>query len=453
MSIENIWAGNSEPDPTESEDLGDTAETLDAAYLLERKHARDVAEEVRRLRVRKDATDIFKAENEPTAPGIDSGTLGEILARPADPDERVKGLMTWEGSTLIVGARKVGKTSLVGNLARSLFTGEPFLGHFEVRPVAGSIAILNYEVSAAMLARWAHDQGIDKDRFFLVNLRGRRNPLSHPGDRARLADDLRARGVESLIMDPFGRAFTGKNQNDSGEVGSFLMDLDLFARAECGAHDLILTAHAGWNGERSRGSSALEDWADSVITLTRDPDDEAKRFFKAFGRDVEIEEDALNYDHLTRSLSMSGTGSRKKGARDRKTGELIPFTVRAVKEEPGISVAGLEKAIREMEDAPSFQHGEVSQSAKRAAILGLLRIEGGGPGRKTSHFPTLPNPSQTTPKEALIQPLTPPNPFIHKGLGGGVSGAVNEVPTLERVKDLFGDFATEIKSEPSEVRL
>lgn len=447
MSIENIWAGSIEPDPTENEDIGDAGETLNAAYLIELKHSRDVADEVRRLRVRKDAADLFKAENEPTAPGIDSGTLGEILARPADPDERVKGLVTWEGSTLIVGARKVGKTSLVGNLARSLFTGEPFLGHFEVRPVEGAIAILNYEVSAAMLARWAHDQGIDEDRFFLVNLRGRRNPLSHLEDRARLADDLRARNVETVIVDPFGRAFTGKNQNDSGEVGSFLMDLDLFARAECGAKDLILTAHAGWNGERSRGSSALEDWADSVITLTRDPDDEAKRFFKAFGRDVEIEEDALNYDHVTRSLSLSGTGSRKKGARDRKTVELIPYTVRAAKDEPGISVAGLERAIREMEDAPSFQPGEVSQAAKRAAIAGLLHIEGGGKGKKTSHFPTPYNPLYTPSKEALKEPLTPYTPYIDIGVGVGGLGAVNEFPTLEGVKELLGDFATEIEPE------
>ncbi len=33
---------------------------------------------------------------------------------------------------------------------------------------------------------------------------------------------------------------------------------------------MILTAHAGWVGERTRGSSALEDWPDSIVTMTVD---------------------------------------------------------------------------------------------------------------------------------------------------------------------------------------
>ena len=46
---------------------------------------------------------------------------------------------------------------------------------------------------------------------------------------------------------------------------------------------LILTAHAGWNGERTRGASALEDWADVVITLVRDPDNDQVRYLRAEG--------------------------------------------------------------------------------------------------------------------------------------------------------------------------
>jgi hypothetical protein len=51
-----------------------------------------------------------------------------------------------------------------------------------------------------------------------------------------------------------------------------LTGLDMFARSEVGARDLIVTTYAGWNGERSRGSAALEDRADSIITLTRAED-------------------------------------------------------------------------------------------------------------------------------------------------------------------------------------
>jgi hypothetical protein len=237
-----------------------------------------------------------------------------------------------------------------------------------------------------MIARWADDVGIDRDRLYLVNLRGRRNPLGHAEDRVQLAADLRGRDVESLIVDPFGRAYTGKSQNDPGEVGSWLVDLDLFARGEVGAKDLILTTHAGWNGERTRGSSALEDWADSILTMTRDAEDESLRFLRAEGRDVELAEDQLVFDQRTRTLSLAGTGSRKKGKDDRKLADLAVLTVRAAREQPGLGVAAMIMAIRGMEDAPTFRDGDVSRAAKRAAELGHLRLEGGGPGKKTRHF-------------------------------------------------------------------
>jgi hypothetical protein len=85
------------------------------------------------------------------------------------------------------------------------------------------VAIINLEVSAAMIARWAQEHSIDQDRLYLVNLRGRRNPFSHPQDREFLAADLRAHGTESLIVDPFGRAYPGQSQNDAGEIGTFLV--------------------------------------------------------------------------------------------------------------------------------------------------------------------------------------------------------------------------------------
>ena len=348
----------------------------------------EVKDELHKLKVRKAAQVLLKAENEPPAPPFDAGTLREILARPPEPAMRVEGLIPWDAAALIVAARKTGKTSLVLNLSRSLLTGEDFLGSFGVRPIDGIVAILNYEVSAGMLGRWADDHDIDQDRFYQVNLRGRRNPLGHPEDRAILAADLRARGVESLICDPFGKAYNGKSQNDPGEVGAWLADLDLFARSEVGAKDVILTAHAGWNGERTRGSSALEDWADTIVTMTRDAEDESLRFLRAMGRDVEVDEDRVDFDPATRTLSMSGTGSRRKGKDDRKLADLAVLAVRAAREQPGIGVADMEKSIRSMDDAPTFRHGDVSKAAKRAAEMGHLTLVGGGPGKRTGHFIT-----------------------------------------------------------------
>jgi hypothetical protein len=210
-------------------------------------------------------------------------------------------IVPWQASCLISAQRKTGKTTFVLNLARSLLTGEDFLGRFAVRPINGDVAILNYEVSAAQLARWADEAGVPRGRLFLVNLRGRGNPLGDDDGRMRLAALLRSRGTEALLCDPFGRAYTGVSQNDPGEVGRWLDDLEHFARTDVGVNDLMLTAHAGWEGERTRGASALEDWPDSIITMTRggrvDGDGgEDARYLKAIGRDVELEEDRLNFD-------------------------------------------------------------------------------------------------------------------------------------------------------------
>jgi hypothetical protein len=347
---------------------------------------RGVSDELRHLKIRQAAQEALRAENQPAAPPFDAGTLGEILARPPDPAMRVDGLIPWDSSTLVVAQRKTGKTTLDLNLTRCLLTGEDFLGKFPVIPIDGIVAILNFEVSAAMLGRWADEHGIDRERLYIVTLRGRRNPFTHPDDRARLADDLRNRGTESLIVDPFGRAYTGKSQNDPGEVGSWLVDLDLFARSEVGAKDVILSAHAGWNGERTRGSSALEDWADVFLTMTRDADDDSLRFLRAEGRDVELAEDRLDFDPSTRTLSLSGTGSRKKGKDDRKMADLAVYAVRAAREQPGIGAAAMIMALRAMDDAPAFRDRDVSRAAKRAAELGHLRLVGGGPGKKTQHF-------------------------------------------------------------------
>jgi hypothetical protein len=377
--------GKDYPEPY---DPGPEDNPTDDAWEDRHHFERDVKEELHRLKVRQTAQELLKAENEPPAPPFDAGTLGEILARPPDPPMRVDGLIPWDSSALVVAARKTGKTTLDLNLTRCLLTGDDFLGRFPVRPIEGIVGILNFEVSAAMLGRWADEHGIDRERFYMVNLRGRRNPFTHPHDRTVLAADLQARGVESLICDPFGRAYPGKSQNDPGEVGAWLVDLDKFARGEVGAKDVILSAHAGWNGERTRGSSALEDWADVILTMTRDTDDDSQRFLKAEGRDVDLPEDQLVFDPGNRTLSLAGTGSRKKGKDDRKLVDLAVLVVRAAHKQPGIGTADMVKAIRGMDDAPTFHDRDVSKAARKAAELGHLRLVVGGPGKKTSHFTT-----------------------------------------------------------------
>ncbi len=414
-------------EPPAEDDLPQWGEVDDA---LEQRLTFDghVADELRRLKIRKAAQDALRAETEPPSEPFDAGSLREILARPPEPPMRANGLVPSDADALIVAQRKTGKSTLVLNYGHALITGRDFLGAFPVRPIDGNVAMLNFEVSAAMIARWAHEHGVPHDRLFLVNLRGRRNPLAHPEDRERLAKWLRDRDTEALMVDPFGRAYTGKSQNDPGEVGSWLVDLDVFARSEVGATDLVLSTHAGWNGERTRGSSALEDWADVIVTMTRDEQDH--RFLRATGRDVDVDEDALDFDHTTRTLTLAGTGSRKQTRDAKHMDELAAAVVEQVRAAPGINGSALGNALKDA--GVSFQKGDERKAARDAVEAGSLRFEDGPRGAKLYFTTDLPRPTPTYPNGAGP---TYPDPTLIGGVGGGALQGL-DLPRTESTPEI-----------------
>ena len=388
----------------------------------------DVSSELRKLRVREEA----KRRQHATEPvPFDEGLLGEVLARPEEPPFRIEGLVRSDASTLITALRKTGKTTLILNLAHSLTTGEYFLGRFPVRQIAGRVAILNFEVSGAQIARWADETGIDHGALHLVNLRGHASPFASAQQRERLAGLLKAHEVESLIIDPFGKAYTGTNENDQGEVGAFLADLDRF-KTEIGAADLILTAHAGWAAERSRGSSALEDWPDSIITMVAN--DDGVRFLWAMGRDVGLAEDELHFDPRTRRLSLMCTGSRKTARDQAKAEKLVNPVCAQVQRNPGVSqrkIIGLVQGVRQEGSLTvSFQERDVVTAIDLAVKAGRLRREGTGARGSTYHYFFI-DETLVPPSAAKLPPSggceVPPVPYI-EGTGTSLTHSEEVTP-------------------------
>ena len=159
--------------------------------------------QAQQLRIRAAAADLVRAEQERSKPQPDAGTLEELIARPDEPQWRVEGLVPARGRLLVSAQRKAGKTTLAGNLSRSLLTGNPFLGRFPVRALAGRVGFLNYEVSGKQFARWMDDIGVPRNDLYA---NGSTISASHSCSRNMPTSSARPSSVASRFRLP--RRFT-----------------------------------------------------------------------------------------------------------------------------------------------------------------------------------------------------------------------------------------------------
>lgn len=305
----------------------------------------EVVAEERRLRIRRDAQSRLNGN---VARGVGSiASLAAFLAQPDPPVRyRVDQLMT-VGSRVVLSAQyKSGKSTLVGNLIRSLADGEPFLGRFAVEKPKGRIALLDTELDPSMLRRWLREQGIkDMDRVIVVPLRGEVGSFNILNDdlREQWGFELAQAEVDFAILDCLRPVLDAVGLSEHTEVGRFLEPFNDLLR-DAGVAEAVVVHHAGHTGERSRGDSRLRDWPDQEWTMVRaDEDPASPRFFKAFGRDVNLPESALTYEPTSRRLQLVG-GSRK----DSKGRQLVPAVVELLTERDGLSGRGIEESLAEL---------------------------------------------------------------------------------------------------------
>jgi hypothetical protein len=394
-------------------------------------YEKDVGKRLHDMRVLDEAKRRFATEKAGDAPMFEARLLADVPRFSPEESFRIKDLFPSDASMAINAQHKTGKTTFTLNLALSLFSGEKFLGKFGVHPVDGRIAILNYEVGDEQLGYWAREIGIPEDRFVQIGLRGRRNPFAHPDDLARLAEVLKGHEVESLIVDPFGQAYPGTNQDSAGEVGAWLADLNRWTRGSVGATDLIVNVHTGWNQERARGSTTLGDWPDSILYLTRDEKTD-QRYLRATGRDVHLDEDKLDYDRDTRRLTLSGAGGRKYTRSQDKIEDLVDPVRAQAQKDPGVSQTKIVERLQELHRRGvikfSFQERDVVDAIALAVKREKLRRErDGGNGSKYRHFFIEDNqPSPTTAKPSPSDGLKPPLTASIGGGGGRGGGTYEE---------------------------
>lgn len=291
-------------------------EPLTVEQQGEWQHDARVAAELATLRARHDAKQLHQAEiaAQTFRPPAYTRTLTEELLIPDEPVRyAISELLPAGGNALLAAQFKAGKTTLISNLLRAYADDELFLGRFQVTPGPGRIAVFNYELSREQYRLWLREMGIrNTDRIAVLNLRGYRLPLTAPIVEDWIVGWLLEQECSAWIVDPFARAATGTDENSNTDVGVWLDTFDVI-KARAGIGEAVLPTHTGraeqeHGQERARGATRLDDWADVRWLLTKN--DEQQRFFRATGRDVELDEELLTYDSLTRTLTFGG-GDRR----------------------------------------------------------------------------------------------------------------------------------------------
>src|SRR5699024_2636694 len=144
--------------------------------------------ELDKMRVRREARRRLDDESRPPAEPPAVKSLDALLAEPDSATRyRIEQVAPDGGRVMLSAQWKAGKTTLVGNLARCLVDGEPFLGKFDVRRRAGGLVLIDDEMGAELLRQWLRAQGIVNTPAVrdVVSLRGRVGALNLLDDRCR----------------------------------------------------------------------------------------------------------------------------------------------------------------------------------------------------------------------------------------------------------------------------
>ena len=371
---------------------GGTREALEALVTAASPAPADgftaaVTVEVERLRVRDAAARIVRLECAGALGALSETalvSLADFLAVADEPQRyRVEELWPVGGRVILAAAYKAGKTTLRDNLVRCLVDGDLFLGRFQVHQPAGRVVVIDTELDQRMLRRWLRDQHIaNTDRVAVLPLRGRMSAFDilDRDTRARWADRLREAEAGVAVLDCLRPTLDALGLSEDKDAGRFLVAFDELL-VSAGVFEAVVIHHAGHAGERSRGDSRLRDWPDAEWRLVREkaegdgePQPDARRFFAAFGRDVNLPEGLLSYDPVARRLRFDG-GNRVEAAADR----LVPELLRFLAVNPGLTGRQIESAL-----VPPNPRDGTRNALKRAVSTGAIRTSP-GPRRSLLH--------------------------------------------------------------------
>jgi RecA-family ATPase len=358
--------------------------------------ATDVERETHRLRVRDAAQRKIRKENDRDYGNLNPTPLADFLAVEDDPVAyRINSLWPRGARIVLAAQAKAGKTTLVGNVMRSILDGDPFLGKYQTEPIQGGAILLDFEMDDRTIRKWLRDQQISNTATSAVEaLRGKASTFDILDPQIRSEWAKRLSGYDAVIADCLRPILDALGLDMNRDAGRFLTAFDELLN-EAGVTEALMLHHMGHTGERSAGDSRIISWPDATWKMFREnPEvEDSPRYLSAYGRDVYSPEDELHYNPQHRRLTLTGDGSRKQA----KEMKLQAAVMKVVKATHPINGTQVEAALRE--DGVTFQKGEERKALAALVRKGLLKSE---PGPKNSklYSPTIqsPQPPQASPR-------------------------------------------------------
>lgn len=356
--------------------------------------ANETAKEYLRIKARDDALRLQKkANNAAVAPPRIN--LTAFLAQPDEEAQyRVHGLWPEGGRVVLAAQYKAGKTSMIGNLIKSLADGTPFLGQYLPVPVR-KVILIDDEMAPNQIRRWYRDQNIvNTDVLDIIALRGALSTFDilDPVTRGEWAELLG--GADVIILDCLRPVLDALGLDENKDAGKFLAAFDELLKQASDDPDspaeAIVVHHMGHGGQRSRGDSRILDWPDATWTMKREnPEDPTSpRYFDALGRDVKVGESLIEWNEETRALRIIG-GDRREARAEQLTDDVLT----TVAQYPGVSQTSLIQLVRgtgKRADDKAIK-AALGLLVDRGEVTKLTRKERGG---GYSYWPASPKPNQ-----------------------------------------------------------
>jgi hypothetical protein len=296
---------------------------------------------------------------------------------------RIDPIMLMDADVLLVAQKKVGKSTLVSNFVRALVDAEPFLGRLPVTPLEEGRTIVHFdnELGEDNLRRWLRDQQIrNTDRVFVADMRGKLGSFNilNPEVRSEWAERIRAVNGQVIIFDCLRPALDALGMSEDKEASRFAQALTAL-KIEAGAGDLLLVHPAGHGATRACGDSALAAWCTDEWKLRLESQDNpfSPRVFSAFGRSNGLAPTNLEYDPLTRRLSLAD-----HTVATARVGGNVGIVQAIVQRQPGIAATALRDALGK---EGVTNGGHRSEAIREDQAQGLVvRVK---QGRSSAFFP------------------------------------------------------------------